>query len=182
MGVRPMTGNKGFTLFEMLIVVAIMGVIALAAVPVAEIAYVKTQENQLQESLEQIRGAIKLYMRDCKNAIKVNYNTAESEYYPRELHDLVTPPATHDVEDRDGNPVGTFYPTPYLTKIPIDPFVGAPVWATHAVNNGAVATYPYETMTSKGGRGIFDVSVATLSAGVRKGFINAIDGTDYRDW
>lgn len=179
--------RRGFSLFEMLIVVAIMGVIALAAVPVAELTFVRSLETDLDESLTEIRSAIAQYKADCitylgRNDVKLTkLNIAESELYPRELIHLVNPVPV-PIQDRDGNLIKTYTPPPYLAKIPIDPFVGDAVWATHCASNGKIATYPYQTISSLTGTGTYDVSVATLTPALRKGFIYSISGTDYRDW
>ena len=50
-----MTGNiakKGFSLFEMVIVVGILGIIAMASVPVAEMTLTNAKEAVLEENLE----------------------------------------------------------------------------------------------------------------------------------
>ncbi|MGM0600991.1 MAG: type II secretion system protein [Candidatus Rifleibacteriota bacterium] len=180
---KVLFNRKGFSLFEMLIVVAIMGILALSAVPVAELSFIKTKENQLSQALEEIRSAIRLYRVDCRTKCYIKRNIAESEFFPRDLNALVNPdPDGYGVYDRDGNHVATFTPTPYLNKIPADPFVGAPAWAMYSSSNAVVATFPYQTMSDEGGRGVFDVSVASLAPGARKGFITAINGTNYIDW
>ena len=180
---KTLLNSKGFSLFEMLIVVAIIGILALAAVPVAELSFVKTKENQLSVALDQMRSAIKQYRVDCRTKCYIKRNIAESEFFPRDLNDLVNPdPGGYGIFDRDGNHVATFTATPYLNSIPADPFVGAPAWAMYSASSEDVATYPYQTMSGVGGRGVFDISVASLSAGTRKGFVTAINGTNYTDW
>ncbi len=186
--------NRGFSLFEMLIVVTIIGILALAAVPVAELSFVKSKESELEVSLSEIRLAITQYKIDCldflsRKKIKLSrHNIAESEIFPRELIHLVNPVqiAIHDrdgniVTDKNGNDV-LYTPTPYLKRIPADPFAGSPIWAIHCASTGEVATFPHQTILSLNGTGVYDISVATLSAGARKGFNTAINGTDYRDW
>jgi general secretion pathway protein G len=192
-----MTGNillkkAGFSLFEMLIVVAIIGVLALATVPVAELTFVKAKETELEEALEEMRVAIAQYKVDClsflaRNKIRLSSNNIpESEIFPRELIHLVNPEEI-SIQDRNGAEVIKYTPLPYLKKIPADPFVGSPYWGLHCASkglNGQVATFPDQTISGTlVGTGVFDVSVATPSAmNLRKGFITAINGTDYRDW
>lgn len=191
-----MVGNglnqKGFSLFEMLIVVAIIGVIALAAVPVAELSFVRSLEVDLQENLDEIRAAINQYKADCisflgRNNVKLTkLNIAESELYPRQLIHLVNP-VQIPIQDRDGNLIANYTPPPYLARIPVDPFVGDAIWAIHCASNGKVATYPAQAFSGNpadalSGTGTYDVSVATLTPAARKGFIISISGTDYRDW
>jgi prepilin-type N-terminal cleavage/methylation domain-containing protein len=202
-----MNGNrrKGFSLFEMLMVVAMIGVISTAAVPVAELMFIKSKENELEANLAQIRQAIKLYKRDCRNAILKQlqkgygdlHNVPDSEFYPRSLISLVNPAldpvnlpgGKHTVNDPQGGVVG-FPPRSYLNTIPIDPFVGASIWCVHyasGTNVGvfeggeppvpAIATQP---LTEH--KGIFDVSPVDNTGNRRRGFVQAIDGTNYTDW
>ncbi|MDD3146808.1 MAG: type II secretion system protein, partial [Candidatus Riflebacteria bacterium] len=66
-----MTGKpaSGFSLFEMLLVVALIGVITAATMPVAELMFIKSKEAELESNLAAIRQAISLYKRDCRNVI-----------------------------------------------------------------------------------------------------------------
>ncbi|RCK81102.1 MAG: hypothetical protein OZSIB_2479 [Candidatus Ozemobacter sibiricus] len=70
----------------------------------------------------------------------------------------------------------------YLSAIPVNPFVQGPVWVQYYANNPASATL-WEGGIIKGspGIGVFDVGVPTSSADMR-GFVQALDGTYYRDW
>ncbi|PKL45133.1 MAG: hypothetical protein CVV41_03310 [Candidatus Riflebacteria bacterium HGW-Riflebacteria-1] len=186
-----MTGKRsGFSLFEMLIVVAIMGVIAIAAVPVAEITYIKTQETQLENSQDAIRQAIMLWKRDCRNVLAATsggyamlFTVPDSQLHPPSLEALVKPSAVgYPVLDRDGGLAATFYPKPYLNTIPADPFVGAAEWVVHSASGTAVGTYAAGiTALPLNHVGVLDISCVTEAAR-RRGFVTAIDGTKYQDW
>ncbi len=211
-----MNGNrrKGFSLFEMLMVVAMIGVISTAAVPVAELMFIKSKENELEANLAKIRQAISIWKRDCRNAVvkQYGYNNLylipDSNLYPPSLIALMRPdlldggtgrfvvldendPLVGDLNDNgDPSEIVSFYPKAYLNSIPIDPFVGASIWCVHyasGTNVGvfeggeppvpAIATQP---LTEH--KGIFDVSPVDNTGNRRRGFVQAIDGTNYTDW
>ncbi len=185
-----MAGKRGFSLFEMLIVVAIMGVVALAAVPVAEIAYVKTQETQLENSLDSVREAIMLWERDCRNAVAAQlsdgytllFTIPDSRLYPPGLEDLVKPNPNYSIYDRNNTGVATFFPKPYLIAIPADPFVGAAEWVVHCASGTNPGTYTSGITTLPAAHvGVMDISCVTDPV-KRRGFVTAIDGTKYQDW
>lgn len=189
-----MTGkNSGFTLIEMLIVVVIIGVISLSAVPVAELTFIKTKETELENNLERIRHAIKLFKRDARIALarQASYDTMisvpESQLYPPSMGAIASPSlwlagGKHEIKDSLGNVVAEFYPKPYLDGIPLDPFVGGAVWLVHYASGTLTAEYSQGTVTDPADHvGIFDVSCITDPVR-RRGFVQAIDGTKYQDW
>lgn len=193
MGAKLMTGNNsGFTLLEMLMVVAIIGVIALASVPIAEISFVRNQEELLQESLDQIRQAIEDYKRDCRNYVirQTSSHEAlwahESLYYPPELKALFNPdPTGYEIKwkDRSGSDLSvTFKPPKYLDRMPADPFVGNSRWRVYFASGTSTVLYENGAHAIPiDHQGVFDVAVDSDPA-VRKGFVTAIDGTEYEDW
>ncbi|MDD5091663.1 MAG: prepilin-type N-terminal cleavage/methylation domain-containing protein [Candidatus Wallbacteria bacterium] len=71
-----MSGNRGFTLVELAAVIAIIGLLYAAGVPVYEKAVIRARESALLENLKVMRQAIDQYYRD---------NMA----YPEKLEDLV---------------------------------------------------------------------------------------------
>ncbi len=193
-----MNGNrrKGFSLFEMLLVVALIGVISTATVPVAELMFIKTKETELENNLAQIRQAISLWKRDCRNAVvrQYGYNNLylipDSNLHPPTLMSLTRPDllpgGKYEVLDPDGVTVrASFYPKPYLNSIPIDPFVGAATWQVHYASGTTPAIF--EGGAVVGGDpvdhvGILDVSPVDNTGNRRRGFVQAIDGTNYTDW
>lgn len=193
MGVIPMPGKpkSGFSLMEMLIVVAIMGILAIASVPVAELAFIKGKEGELENNLSSIRQAIQLWKRDCRNAVALQigidnlYELPDSQLYPATLEDLAHPAHPenkYDIRDKDNNIVAEFYPKPYLNKIPEDPFVGPAMWVVHFASGTQMALFENSVTNIPAGHvGIFDVSCATDTT-KRRGFVQAIDGTYYKDW
>lgn len=149
-----MIGNvtkKGFSLFEMVIVVGILGIIAMASVPVAEMTLTNAKEAVLEENLERIREAIALWKRDCRNAVVRQYGydnlnkVPDYKLYPPSLEALVHCENIGDgvyvdsegrkvsiiCDSTTGKQVATFTPQKYLDYIPEDPFVGRPCWYVH---------------------------------------------------
>ncbi|MEW6711261.1 MAG: type II secretion system protein [Candidatus Riflebacteria bacterium] len=189
-----MNGKRsGFSLFEMLIVVSIIGVLALAAVPVAEISFVKTQETELQTSLDSIRQAIAAYRRDCRNFVikqtsdRDAFYAHDSQFYPVDMQALFNPlPGGYNIAwtSPNGAQSVTFVPVKYLKSIPADPFVGAAHWVIHFASGTSTVTYQGGTFvpaTPADHVGVYDISPDPAPAN-RRGFVTAIDGTNYADW
>ena len=155
--------KKGFSLMEMLIVIAILAIIASASIPVAEISYTSTKEEELLNSLESMREAIKLWRRDCRNAVVAQYGYDKLDkvpYWnlcPPSLEALVYCRKDGDghyytnsrlepvdvIRDKDGNIAATFVPKMYLDKIPEDPFVGRACWLVHVASGSCQAAYNF---------------------------------------
>lgn len=186
--------RKGFSLIEMLVVVTIIGVLATAAVPVAEISFVGLKESELKENLAVIRSAIQAWRKNCQQAVEKQvgskaamFDAPDALMYPPSISDLVKPnPAGYVISWNSvlaGAQTATFYPKPYLNKIPEDPFVGGAIWTEYYASGTATITYyaPGNEPTPANHVGIFDVS-PVASPTLRKGFVTSIDGTKYEDW
>ncbi len=96
--------SKGFTLLELMIVLAIMGVLLTIAQPNLQKSVTRAREAVLREDLFQMRDASDQYF-------------ADNGKYPLVLDDLVSP------QERAKG---------YLRGIPKDPFTGASDWITVA--------------------------------------------------
>ncbi|MBI5190397.1 MAG: prepilin-type N-terminal cleavage/methylation domain-containing protein [Nitrospirae bacterium] len=73
---RRLEGNRGFTLIELMIVVAIIGILATIAQPMFKTAVKKSREAALKENLFNLRSVLDQYCADTGN-------------YPDSLSDLV---------------------------------------------------------------------------------------------
>ena len=163
--------KKGFSLMEMLIVIGILAIIASASVPVAEISYSSTKEEELLNNLESMREAIKLWRRDCRNTVVAQYgydkldevpfcnlcppslealvssnlNGSDGCYYDLNGHCVSV------IYNTSGQQIATFTPKKYLDRIYDDPFVGRACWLVHVASGTCKAAYNFREANSTRG-------------------------------
>lgn len=104
-------GNRGFTLVELMIVVAIMAVLASSAMPLYELTAQREKEKELRVALRQIREALDAYKRAVGDG-RIARKADESEY-PRKLEDLVA--GVSDAKDPEKRKIY------FLRRLPRDP-------------------------------------------------------------
>ncbi|HOY34441.1 MAG TPA: type II secretion system protein [Piscinibacter sp.] len=154
--------HRGFTLIELVVTLALLGVLAMLAAPLAETAVQRSREQALRASLREIRDAIDSYRAAALQG-RIVRNLGESGY-PPSLAVLVSGVA--DAQDPKG---GRLY---FLRRLPRDPFFAdarADAQATWGLRS--YASPPDEP---RDGDDVYDVySTAT---GI------ALDGTPYREW
>lgn len=164
--------NKGFTLTELLVVVAIVSVLAGLAIPLAKTAIKREKEIDLRRNLRLIREAIDTYKKLAdENKIETE---DDSEGYPPDLETLVKGVEVLVGEgesegnegrreaDDDRKKIQKF-----LRRIPKDPMTNSYDWGLRAYQDDPDSS-------SWGGDNVYDVY--TRSPGT------ALDGTKYRDW
>ena len=156
---------RGFTLIEMVVVLTIVAILALAAQPLLELALRRTQETVLRHALRELRAAID----EHKKAVLARQIAPgpDGTGYPATLDSLV---AGVPLIDEQGQPrlQGRLY---LLRRLPRDPFADAALpaaetWALRASTSPADAP--------QRGADVFDVSSRSEAV--------ALDGTRYRDW
>lgn len=151
---RTVGGSRGFTLAELVMVVALIAVLSAMALPVAKFTVKRHKEAELRLALRQIRTAIDEYKRMSDQGLIPL--TIGGEGYPEDLEVLV-----EGVEI-----VGQETKMRFLRRIPIDPMTHDD-WVLRSYQDDPDAT-------SWGGENVYDVR--TSSEGT------ALDGTKYADW
>jgi len=149
------SGERGFTLAELVMVAALISILAGMALPIAKYTVKRQKEAELRLALRQMRTAIDEYKRlSDQGMIPVKLG---SEGYPPDLETLV------EGVEVVGQPVKR----KFLRRIPRDPMTGTTEWGLRSYQDEP------DSM-SWGGQNVYDVY--TTSEGV------AIDGTKYKDW
>jgi general secretion pathway protein G len=150
---RHRRGERGLTLVELIVTVAILAILASAAVPVARFKVKRDRERELRRDLWEMRDAIDHY-KDA--ADRGAFQTkVDSQNYPPDLETLVTG------VDVQGKKVR------FLRRIPVDPMTGKVEWGLRSMQDDP-------TSDTFGGQSVFDVY--SKSQGT------ALDGTKYADW
>ena len=145
--------ERGLTLVELIVTVAILSILASAAFPIARFQVKRQNERQLRYDLWMMRDAIDKY-KDAADQHAFQ-TTVDSQNYPPDLETLVK-----------GVEVQT-KKVKFLRHIPVDPMTGKAEWGLRSMQDDP-------NSTSFGGQSVFDVY--SKSTGT------ALDGTKYSDW
>jgi general secretion pathway protein G len=154
--------HRGFTLIELVITLALLGVLAMLAAPMTEAAVQRSREQALRESLREIRDAIDHYRAAVEQG-RIVRNLGESGY-PRDLDVLVT--GVPNAQDPKG---GRIY---FLRRLPRDPFF--PDRRANAASTWGLRSYASPADDPRDGDDVYDVY--STAAGI------GLDGTPYREW
>lgn len=153
--------SRGFTLVELLVTLTLMGILALAVVPLAQLSVKRQQERALREALHEIRHALDAWKEAVENG-QISSDLTESGYPPT-LEVLV-----EGVEDaRTSEPRHLRF----LRRIPPDPFAPADV---SPVQTWGLRSYVSEADHPRAGADVFDVYSRADGVG--------LDGRPYREW
>ncbi len=159
---KRIQAERGFTLVEMVMTVAIVGVLASAAMPLASLVSQRSKEQELRQSLLQIREAIDAHRRDF-DAGRIAKGTTDSGY-PKSLKDL-----TEGVVDQTSQKKKRII---YLRRLPRDPLVTDP--SVSAAETWGLRSYDSPPEEPSPGNDVFDVY--SLNKGV------GLNGIPYSKW
>lgn len=159
---RALKSSRGFTLIELMVTVAIVGLLAGVAVPTSELVVQRNKEQDLRLSLREMRKGIDAYKQayDEGRMIKI---VGESGY-PPSLRVLV-----EGIPDAKNAEKAKIY---FLRRIPRDPMSAEP--DSPPEQTWGLRSYASDADSPAEGRDVFDVY--SKSAGV------ALNGVPYRQW
>jgi general secretion pathway protein G len=157
---NPARGS-GFTLVEVMITLAIIAVLVAMALPLTELTARRAKEQELRQSLREIRSAIDAY-RAAWDEGRIQRKLGESGY-PKSLELLV-----EGVEDARDPKKARIY---FLRRVPADPFADTAQPPAASWGKRAYATPPDEPAA---GEDVFDVFSRSAATG--------LDGRPYRQW
>lgn len=159
--------QRGFTLIEMVVVLTIVAILALAAQPLHELALRRTQETVLRHALRELRTAIDEHRKAVLARQIAPGPGPEGSVYPATLEALVAGVPLID-EQGQQRPQGRLY---VLRRLPRDPFADP---ALPSAESWGQRTSTSPPDAPQRGADVFDVF--SRSEGT------ALDGTQYRDW
>ena len=153
---------RGYTLVELLVVLAVLGLLAAMAMPLAEMTVQREKERELKRALWEIRDAIDAYQR-ARAAGAIVGEPGRSPYPP----DLLT--LTHPLPDARAERRGEVLR--FLRRVPRDPFAD-PALLPEA--SWGLRSYLSDAGHPQPGGDVYDVYSRSARAG--------LNGVPLKDW
>jgi general secretion pathway protein G len=160
--VKPRRASAGFTLVELLVSVAIVGLLASVAVPMTELVLQRSKERDLRSALREIRSGIDAYKRASDEG-RITTDALASGY-PKTLQSLVDGVT-------DARSPGKSSQLYFLRRIPRDPFADAGADPATGWGKRAYASPPDQPSE---GDDVFDVFSQSRETG--------LNGVRYQSW
>jgi general secretion pathway protein G len=157
---RP--AERGFTLVEMVMTVAIVGILASAAMPLASLVSQRNKEQDLRQSLMQIRQAIDEHRRQFDSG-KIAKSIGDTGF-PKSLKDL-----TEGVIDQTSPDKKRIL---FLRRLPRDPLHNDP--SVKPEDTWGLRSYDSPPDDPSSGKDVFDIY--SLDKGV------GLNGIPYSKW
>jgi general secretion pathway protein G len=158
-----MRERPGFTLTEILVTAAILGILAGVAMPLLKVSLQREKEIELHRSLRLVREAIDTYKK-LADEKKIEVEN-ETNGYPPTLEILVKGVKVKTESGPDGAAGEKL--VKFLRRIPVDPFTGTKDW-------GMRSDQDEPDSISWGGENVFDIYTKSRRI--------ALDGSKYVDW
>ncbi|MCE9569959.1 MAG: type II secretion system GspH family protein [Rhodocyclales bacterium] len=153
--------TRGFTLIELLVTLALIGLVAMIALPVAEMTTRRMKESELRGALRQIREAIDAHKQAVDEG-RIILRAGDSGY-PKSLALLV-----EGVEDARSPSRTRIH---FLRRIPRDPLADPDLKAEETWGKRSYQS-PHDR--PRAGEDVYDVYSQAQGVG--------INGLPYRDW
>lgn len=165
--------QRGFTMIELLVVMAVLGILGAAVLPLSETLVTAQKERALKQALWEIRDAIDRYKAYGDEGLiqapnQAQKNTSAGSGYPPDLQALV---AGSPQSTGAAGQVSSTQRHYFLRRLPRDPFAD-PTLAPEST--WGLRSYASTPDKPQAGTDVYDVYSQSSST--------ALDGSKYREW
>jgi general secretion pathway protein G len=148
--------TRGLTFIELLVSIAVLGVLASVAMPLVQVSVTRTRELELRRALRTVREGIDVFKVEYDRA-RGNARDARTDFKKRVSVDRTGYPLTLD----------ELLETKILRRLPRDPMNPEGKWITRSFSDN-----PDSSLSD--GKDVWDIRSASKAV--------AIDGTSYDTW